>query len=137
MAHEIISNFDNDSAENFLADMSTNGYGLITLSLERIIDNNTSPDLTECEEAVVACEIIAAVAGRPAHDLPDDLREWISMFLADGTSEKEEILNLKDTAADVIDFLVTESELRDLWEEGNRFEIWFETMVDLQKRLLD
>lgn len=137
MAHEIISNFENESAENFLADMSTNGYGLITVSLDKIAEMDGRPGIIECEEAIVACEIIAAVAGRPAHDLPEELAEWIGMFLPADSEERKEVLGLSDKAADVIDMLVTDSEIRDLWEEGRNFEVWFETQVDLQKRILD
>jgi len=137
MAHEIISNFETESAENFLADMSTNGYGLIAISLEKITDPENRPAIMECEEAIVACEIIAAVAGHPAHDFPEDLQEWIDMFLPGDSDERKEVLGLSEKAADVIDLLVTDSELRDLWEADKNFDVWFDTQVDLQKRILD
>ena len=137
MAHEIISNFENESAEDFLSDMSVNGYGLISISLDKITNAENRPDIIECEEAIVACEIVAAVLGKPAHDLPEDLKEWIHMFLPENSDERNEVASLAEKAADVIDLLVTDSELRDLWEEGSNFDLWFETQVDLQKRILD
>lgn len=137
MAHEIISNFDNESAENFLADMSVNGYGLIAVSLEKITDSDGRPDIIECEEAIVACEIIAALVGKPAHDFPPDLNEWIDMFLPVASEPRNEVSALTNKAADAIDLLVTDSELRELWEDTPDFDLWFETQVDLQKRILN
>lgn len=120
----------------FLEEMSINGYGLIPLTLEKILDNEYRASLSECDEALIACEIIAAVAGRPATDLPDDLKEWIEVFLPAGSAPHDEMLALTEKAADVIDSLVADSEVRDFWEDEPLFDQWFDAQVDLQDRIL-
>ena len=59
------------------------------------------------------------------------------MFLPAESDARNEVLALKEKAADTIDLLVADSELRDFWEEDKNFELWFQTQVDLQKRILD
>lgn len=131
-----LSNFDNESATNFISDIAMNGYGMLAIALDRINDTEERPGLIECEEALIAAELIAAAVGSSAHDLPEDAREWILTFLPDGSAEQQEVSNLSDKAADVIDTIVTDSEIRDLWEGNPDFSEWFDLQVDLQKRIL-
>ena len=137
MASFIQSNFESESAQQFISDVMMNGYGLIQIALDKVFDTDNPPGLTECEEALIAAEIVASVVGHPAHDFPDEAREWIDSFLPPGSSANEEIAALNEKAADAIDRVVTDSELRDLWEDQPGFEEWFEAQVALQKRILD
>ncbi len=131
-----LSNFDNESATNFIADIDMNGYGMIEIAITRMNDEDDRPGLAECEEALIAAELIAAANGHPAHDISEDAREWILLHLPAGSVELAEILQLVNIAADAIDTIVTDSELRDLWEGNPDFDEWFNLQVDLQKRLL-
>jgi hypothetical protein len=136
MSEHLLSNFDTINSDDFLSDLSMNGYGLIALALDKILDQDEETGLTECEEAVIACEIVAAVTGTPSHDFPGELYEWIGVFLAPGSIGREEVGFLREKAADVIDHLVTESELRQLWEDSPEFDAWIATQVELQNRIL-
>lgn len=137
MENDRISNFDGETASAFLDDMSINGFGLIRLAIERLNDEDERADLTECEEALVACEIVAAALGRPADDFPDDLSEWMGIFIQEGSDSHYEVINLAEQAAMAIDRILTDSELRELWYESPVFEAWMEVQVKLQERILD
>jgi hypothetical protein len=136
MENDHISNFEGESASAFLDDMSINGFGMIKLAIDRINDEDR-PSLMECEEALVACEIVAAVLGRPADDFPEDLNEWIGIFLQEGSEAFIEVVELANQAAIAIDQILTDSELRELWEESPVFEAWMDAQVKLQERILD
>lgn len=137
MENDRISNFDGETASAFLDDMSINGFGLIRLAIERLNDDDERADLTECEEALVACEIVAAALGRPADDFPDDLSEWMGIFIQEGSDSHYEVINLAEQAAMAIDRILTDSELRELWYESPVFEAWMDVQVKLQERILD
>ncbi len=136
MAHQLLSNFDTIPAEDFLEDLSINGYGLISVVLDRIIQNEETASLTDCEEGLIACEIVAAVSGNPAPDFPPELLEWLEMFVPPGSDDRGRIQSLSEKAADVIDRIVAESELKELWLESPDYNPWLETQVDLQNRIL-
>ncbi|HMT28550.1 MAG TPA: DUF4259 domain-containing protein [Bacteroidia bacterium] len=131
-----ISNFDTETASDFISDIAMNGYGLIAIAIDRMNDEENDPSLIDCEETLVAAELVAAAVGTPAHDLPEDAREWVVTFLPKGSFENQEMVLLKEKAADAIDKIVTDSELRDLWEDNPDFDEWFQLQVDLQKRIL-
>ncbi|MFM7054279.1 MAG: DUF4259 domain-containing protein [Bacteroidota bacterium] len=137
MENDRISNFEGETASAFLDDMSINGFGLIRLAIERMNDDDDRADLTECEEALVACEIVAAALGRPADDFPDDLSEWMGIFIQEGSDSHYEVINLGEQAAMAIDRILTDSELRELWYESPVFEAWMDVQVKLQERILD
>jgi hypothetical protein len=131
-----ISNFENESAVAFLADLDVNGYGLIEVALNRILDEDTEPSIIECEEALAAAELVAAASGKPSPDLPEDAAIWLNECLPLGSSESGEVIALNEKAADIIDRIVTDSELKSLWEEHEGFDEWFDLQVSLQNRLL-
>jgi len=137
MQKEFLSNFSTEAADLFLDEMSTNGYGMLEITLDKILDEGSRASIQECDEALVACEVVAAVAGKPSHELPDDLAEWIGMFISPGSEARENVLNLKEKAADVIDRITSESELRDYWEDESLFGQWLDVQIDLQKRILE
>jgi len=130
------SNFENESAGNFISDVITNGYGMIGIALDRIIDEQDTLDIIACEEALMAAEFVAAALKSPATDFPENAAEWVEMDLPEGSDEQKEIAELSDKAAEVIDIIVTDSELKILWEETTFFDQWFQAQQDLQNRLL-
>ncbi|MDQ3050222.1 MAG: DUF4259 domain-containing protein [Bacteroidota bacterium] len=130
------SNFENESAGNFISDIETNGYGMIQIAIERIIDEAEAPNIIECEEALIAAELVAAAIKQPAEDLPENAADWVADNLAEGTQEQQEVAALTDQAAEAIDKIVTDSELKILWEETTFFDQWFQAQQELQNRLL-
>jgi len=136
MADNVISNFDTEVASEFITEISMNGYGLIGIAIERLLDEDIRASLTECEEAIVASEMVAAAIGNPSIAFPEDATEWLAMYLPKGSLENIEVCKLAVSAADAIDKIMADSELRDLWDENPDFDEWFQLQVDLQKRIL-
>ncbi len=136
MADSVLSNFDTEVASEFITEISMNGYGLIGIAIERLLDEDIRASLTECEEAIVAAEMVAAAIGNPSIAFPEDATEWIAMYLPKGSLENIEVCKLAVAAADAIDKIMADSELRDLWDENSDFDEWFQVQVDLQKRIL-
>ena len=131
------SNFENESTADYISEVIINGYGLIEIALDRILEGNDSSGIFECEEALIASEMIAAACMRPANDFPENAAEWVAALISEDGIEKEKIIALKDKAAEAIDVIVTDSELKILWEETKFFDLWFKAQQDLQNRLLD
>ncbi len=136
MSEAGFSNFENESAANFISEVIVNGYGLITIALDRITGETEPADIMECEEALIAAEFIAASCMQPASDFPENAAEWVAMNMVDGSMAQMEITALADKAAEAIDKIVTDSELKILWEETPYFQLWFKAQQDLQNRLL-
>ena len=78
--------------------------------------------------ALAAAEVDAALKGRPAQDLPDDLRSWI-----EGKSAPKD--GIVSKAREAVAAVLKGSELRDLWEESDGLEDWQPIVQDLQRRL--
>ena len=64
-----------------------------------------------CCAALAAAEVIAALRGRPAPRLPDELVEWLARVSGDPGEE------LTTNARNAVDAIRRSSELRELWEE--------------------
>jgi len=137
MEENVISNFESEAANLYLEDLSINGFGLIEVAFDRILDEGDRPSLIECEEALVACEIVAAVFGKVSNHAPSELSEWIEMFLPAGSDEYNAVCALAEKAADTIDRILSDSELLDLWSESPLLEEWMQEQVMLQERILD
>lgn len=137
MTNSTFSNFESETTATFTEDLILNGYGLIAIALENIIDDAENADIISCEEALLSSEIIAAATGNAAHDFPGDLLEWMHTHIPQGSAEHANLLEMREKAADAIDNIVTNSELRELWEDTNSFSEWFDAQVALQKRILE
>ena len=136
MASFALSNFENENSGTFISEIMVNGYGLIKLAIDKILDSENAASLTDCEEALIAAEMIAAAAGNPAHDFPEEAMEWLTMNAPPGSLELQELVAHCEPAADAIDRIVADSELREFWDDHPEFNEWFEAQVDLQERLL-
>lgn len=130
------TNFENDTAVGFINDLNTNGYGLISVVLQRILDEG-EPSVTDCEEALMAAELVASALGKPSPEISETAIEWVNENLPSESPERVSVAALTDLAADAIDRIVTESELKELWQDHEAFSDWFNEQIELQNRLLD
>ena len=123
-------NFKNDSALDWVNKLIySKGYSVIIEAFDTIQANKGSYlEVDECNDALAAAEIVAALAGNPSSSLPKNVSEWVSHHLA----VDEEILQKAKQAVMVV---LSDSELRDLWEEVDALEEWNATQIDLIKRL--
>lgn len=123
-------NFENDDAMDWVADLE--GYsddGMIIDTLNTIIDQaDDYPEAPDCSGAVAAAEAIAALLGEPHEDCPDEIDVW-----AEGRTSPSATLVAK--ARQAVEVIMSNSELKDLWQESEDFEAWQSSLEDLLTRL--
>lgn len=125
-----VSPFDNDSALDWV--WSLEGAE-DTSVLSDALDAVTSADFDEeCEEAVAAAEVVAALRGKPLPELPDEVVAYVKTQA--GKKPSRELVSL---AATVVRRIATASELKALWDESDSAKEWQDSMTNLLKRLED
>jgi hypothetical protein len=121
--------FENDAAADWTNDLEqADGIEFIIDTVEGIADSEDYLEATECQEAIAAAEIIAALKGRPAARLPENAQAWVEQR---GHPPGQEPVTL---ALRAVEQILVDSELRELWEEGAPEE-WYAAMDDLRRRL--
>jgi hypothetical protein len=122
--------FENDDARDWIYEVEdTKDLTAIKDALDAITAD--PPDYLEapsCQRAIAAAEAVAALAGKPSPSLPEELVRWIM-------ENKLPVGSLRIQAVQALEKIVSESELKDLWEEGEGFDAWKSTVADLQNRL--
>jgi hypothetical protein len=112
--------FENDTAMDWAVALADNqGLSFLRESLDDGVDEN----------ALAAAEVIAALDGYPAENLPDDVTEWIQLHPFEISDE------LLAAARDAVAKVRNDSELKELWEETTWLESWRESVDDLLRRL--
>lgn len=122
--------FNNDDARDWIAELAgSEGTTALEDTLNAISpDDSEYVEAPECSMAVVAAEVVAALAQRPSTDLPDELREWLR-----GKPVPDE--RLLRRAHDAVARILRSSELKDLWSESSDASAWTGSLHDLQERL--
>ncbi len=107
--------FENDEALDFAGDVvERGGLALVENVIEELLDmGDDYIDAPEAEQVLVAAEIVAALAGRPAPEYPDELAEWLDEL------DVEPDATLVESARRACQRVLTPpSELLELWEEA-------------------
>jgi hypothetical protein len=124
--------YDNDSYSDLLEKVAIEGKEPLINSLEPVMSGKSEATLNQCEMALAATDLIASLNGKFSDKMPDTIREKVEKINL-GLDLNEQVLNV---AADIIDIIGTESELKDLWKESNHFDEWTDHLIDIQNRLL-
>jgi len=120
-------NFENDDALDWLAVLQAEGLPAAGAAIQDVL--TLADDYLEaptCCAALAAAEVIAALRGRPASRLPDELVEWLDRVSGDPGEE------LTTNARNAVDAIRRSSELRELWEDD---EEWKQEVDGLYARL--
>lgn len=118
--------FDNDDALDWLDDLVDGASDAIRAALEATdAEYLEAPDASS---ALAAAEVVAAAAGRPAADLPGEVSEWLEEH---GTRQAAALAPLARRA---VERVRRDSELKELWEEGDPSE-WLAAVDGLLERL--
>ncbi len=121
--------FENDDAGDWIAELEeSEDFSVVQAALEAVVRPGTYLEAPECSTAIAAAEVVAASLGRPVTGLPEEAGAWIA---ARGAAPPR-IVGLAKQALAAIR---SESELRDLWEEGDGFDEWVKSMSDLEARI--
>jgi hypothetical protein len=125
-----LESFENDDAMDWVAELEREGLpatgGAIQAVLELADDYLEAP---VCSEGLAAAEVLAALRGCPAANLPGEVVEWVHRYPGDPGAE------LIRNAQIAVAAILRNSELRELWEESGEFGGWQKSVTDLQSRL--
>ena len=141
--------FENDWALDWLSSLREGRDGSqIRIALTSVVDHGgtrrSPPSILErlrgrrhhtdwltanvSSKALAAAEIVAAWRGHPAANLPDGAMDWLRQH---SSSFQPDMVPL---ARQAIGIIKTNSELKDLWEEGDATK-WRNVVEDLERRL--
>ena len=122
--------FDNDTAMDWTWDLeASSDFSVITQALDRISAQlNDYLEAPDCDEALAAAEVIAALKGHPVNNLPQNVTQWLA-----GKPQPDDELIAK--CKNAIQAIRDKSELKDLWQETDDFDVWSQSVNDLLARL--
>jgi len=122
--------FENDDALDWVYDLSDAGnLTKVSAALDVIIrEKDDHPEISDCRIGLAAAEIIAGMHSDPSPELPEEAEEWIGDEVL-----KNDILRSK--AEHAVNAILTDSELKDKWENSADYDIWKAVLENLLKRL--
>jgi len=127
------TNFDNDTAQDFVAEVEEGGIDRIVSAIDVInaIEEDAYVDSNLATEALAAIEYIATAKDRMAEDFPEDAEDWVN-------AHKAQLLTIRGIVAKsqkAIDRIKNNSELKEFWEETEDFGKWTSVLDDLNTRI--
>ena len=141
--------FENDWAQDWLGDLcQSGGASAVRIALAKVVENGgtkySAPSLLErlrgrsrhtdwleariAAKALAAAEVVAAWQGWPTENLPDNLVAWLQQNKSSFSSD------MVPLARQAVSIVKTNSELKDLWEEGDVSQ-WISVVKNLEQRL--
>ena len=121
--------FENDDALDWMGDLAESGDAAAVESALKVVAESTGYlEAPEGSAALAAAEVVAALRGQPAGDLPEE----VALFTRGRARPSPELVA---TARAAVERVLQDSELRELWEETDDFETWQAGVADLVRRL--
>jgi hypothetical protein len=106
------ASFENDDALDWLAVLEAEGLQATGGAIQDVLDlSDEYLEAPICSAALAAAEVLAALRGQPAANLPPDVLAWISAHPGDPPSD------LVANARAAVDAVLTDSELLELWSD--------------------
>jgi hypothetical protein len=122
--------FENDDAMDWIAELEDEGLIVAGAALQEIIEvADEYLEAPACSAALAAAEVVAALRGHPAADLPEEVAAWIAAHPGDPGED------LVAVARRAVDAIAADSELAELWGESADQAGWQSAVTDLQTRL--
>ena len=123
--------FENDDAMDWIAILvDSDGTDALHEALTPLLDDDAGYlEAPECSAGLAAAETIAALAGRPAEGLPDEVKAWVASHRGLGSA------GLVALAHRAVHAVATASELKDLWADSDELAAWQASIADLTERL--
>jgi len=125
-------NFDNDSAVDWLMDFAEeSSEAKIRSAFNMIEDSDGIAESMDCEEALVAAEVVAQLCGSTSEDFPEEELEIIN------SSGFKCSPDLTVIAIEIIRKIKQNSELKELWDDSEEAGFWLEAVNELEQRLTE
>ena len=123
--------FGNDTANDWAYDLEgQNDFSLVAKAIQNVLDNGTGYLESDIAvEAIAASEVLAKALGRGTQS--DAYTEKVDAWLRSVTAKPSPDLLSKARQA-LTRILGPDSELRELWEEGDDFAAWESSTKALQ-----
>ncbi|MFY9561400.1 MAG: DUF4259 domain-containing protein [Terriglobales bacterium] len=121
--------FENDDAQDWLAQLPSLAVEDLKPLLARAADNDDYLEAPESSIAVAAAEAVATLKGAPAPTAPPAILDW-ARKAKDGLQP-----DLKELALRAVQRVRANSELKDLWLQAEGLNEWSTALRDLEKRL--
>ncbi|WP_404425816.1 DUF4259 domain-containing protein [Nibricoccus sp. IMCC34717] len=110
--------------------MSTEGLASVERAFDSVLDSEDYLESRICDEAIAAAESLAVLLKVGGSSIPDEVKSWVD-------SEKRQPTDrLIAKGKGVLDRIVADSELKELWEDTDDFEKWRSLVSDLSSRLI-
>jgi hypothetical protein len=126
------SAFDNDDAMAWVAGLQgSQDTTPIVCALRAVTDlpENEYLELPEAANAVAAAEVVACLKGAGPSSLPAEVEAWLGSHGSIGTEE------LVPLALRALDRVKTDSELKELWDDSDESDEWYNAIRYLETRL--
>ncbi|SFM76780.1 protein of unknown function [Chitinophaga sp. YR627] len=123
-------NFENDGSQDWVFEMMDNkDGGMVADTLQFSLSKDGVLDTSECEDALAAAEVVAALSGRASDDFPEDPLDHLDSLNLLATPA------LRKLAISVVEKIRTTSEMKEVRTEEGQYESWDAVIADLLKRL--
>ncbi len=125
-----LSSFENDDALDWVIDLEkAPDMGILEGTLSEVLDSEEEYlDASVCCFALAAAEVVAALGGNPSEKLPEEVAQWVE-------GKGKPASSLVSIAKSAIQAVLDDSELKELWEETDEFELWHADVEGLLERL--
>lgn len=121
--------FENDSALDWIYELNS----IKDVSgLQQYFDLVISQQYAEIDEscfALAAAEVVAALVGAEATDLPGEVKQWVS------DHPLKVSLDQRKTAVQAVDLVLSSSEAQELWSGADEYNEWRSLLNHLISRL--
>lgn len=126
-----VGTFENDDAGDWADELGwTQGDTLLVESLSYVVElEEEFLDSPEACRALAAAEVVAALRGAPAADLPEVVHKWVAQ--ATGI----DVDALARLSLQAIERIEIDSELKELWDETEHASEWYGLIANLKSRL--
>ncbi len=119
-------NFSNDIAADWVATLeNSKGVKALMAPIERIHKFTGYLQIEECSEALAASEVIAAAISSDYSVAPENVQTWLNTKTGFIFAKKPQINKSHSIKAiEVVERILNESELKELWQDSDEFENW-------------
>ena len=125
-----VGTFENDEASDWVYRLEDTGdFTLVRDTLVAAAEPSGYLESATGSSALAAAEVVAAMAGRPAPDLPEEVRAWVADHRTALTPD------LRTLAIRALDQVAADSELKELWAESDESEAWADRLQELRGRI--
>lgn len=122
--------FEDDTANDWIAELVDSDDARSFL-MDSIQVGSDGLEADECSVVLAASETIVAILDEPRAGIPDELVDWL------GDNDCDDISDLPAIAAkSVKKVMADDSEMNELWQEGEGYEEW-RAEVEQLKEILD